>query len=201
MIPVDIEQGSPEWFSEKAYKPSASCFDKIVTSKGERSAQRKAYLYQLAGESIVGQKVETYQSQAMTRGIEMEPEARTLYEMLTDNEVRQVGCCYKDEKKNYLCSPDGLIDPDGGFEVKCPMVHTHVGYLLKGKLPTAYIQQVQGSMLITGAQWWDFMSYYPELPPLIVRVYPDKEFHEKLEKELNKFVVELEQTIEKLKEL
>jgi hypothetical protein len=52
MIPVEIEQGSTAWFSEKAYKPSASCFDKIVTSKGERSAQRKTYLYQLAGESI-----------------------------------------------------------------------------------------------------------------------------------------------------
>jgi hypothetical protein len=155
----------------------------------------------LAGESITGKKTETYQSAAMTRGIEMEPEARALYEMLTDNEVQQVGCCYKDEKKNYLCSPDGLIDPDGGWEGKCPLIHTHVEYLLKNKLPTAYIQQVQGSLFITGRKWWDFTSYFPGLPMLIVRVKPDKEFHAKLKKELDKFVVELAAMIKKLKAL
>jgi hypothetical protein len=137
----------------------------------------------------------------MTRGIELEAEARTLYEMLTDNEVQQVGCCYRDEKKNYLCSPDGLVESDGGIEIKCPLISTHVKYLLGNKLPTEYTQQVQGSLLITGRKWFDFMSYFPEMPPLIVRVFPDKEFMSKLEKELEKFVAELDALIKKLKEL
>ena len=92
----------------------------------------------MAGESILGRKEETYQSAAMTRGIELEPEARGYYELVKGVEVEQVGLCYPDERQRYSCSPDGLIGENGLLEMKCPILHTHVEYLLKGNLDIAF---------------------------------------------------------------
>ena len=198
MISLQIEQGSPEWFSAKAGKPSASSFDKIITTKGEPSKSAQKYMFQLAGEAIAGLKEETYQNATMQRGIELEEEARQFYEMVKDCKVEQIGLCYPNDKKRYLCSPDGLVGKDGLIEIKCPLIATQVGYLLDNVLPTEYFQQVQGQLLVTGRKWCDFVSYYPGLKPLIVRITPEKEFIKKLEAELEKFCVELETTIRKI---
>jgi len=200
MIILDCIQLSNEWFQSRCGIPTASHFDKIVTSKGEPSKQAEKYLYQLAGERITGVKEETYQNATMLRGTEMEEEARNLFQMIHDVEVWQVGLVYPDEKKLFSCSPDGLMG-DTGLEIKCPLIHTHVGYLLAGKLPTDYIQQVQGSMLITEFKAWYFMSYYPGLPPLIIKVERDMEFLIKLKVELEAFCEELDRVEDKLRRL
>lgn len=56
MIISHVQQGSDEWYAERAGKVTASCFDKIITSKGAQtaSATRATYLYQLAEERITG---------------------------------------------------------------------------------------------------------------------------------------------------
>jgi hypothetical protein len=33
-----------------------------------------------------------------------------------------------------------------------------------------------GCLWITGREWWDFMSFHPEMEDLIVRVYRDDEY-------------------------
>jgi putative phage-type endonuclease len=200
MIIVDCEQLSDEWFAARCGVPSASRFNKIVTTNGDRSKQATAYMYQLAGERIIGKAEETYMSASMQRGIEMEPKARQLYEMINDVDVQEVGLCYNDEHKQCSCSPDGLIDPKG-LEIKCPEIHTHIDYLLRGKLPTAYFQQVQGSMLVTGYDEWDFMSYFPGLPPLIVTVERNENFITALSEQLDEFCFDLAITTRKLKEM
>ena len=201
MYTLDVEQLSEEWFAARCGIPTASNFDKIVTSKGAPSTQSKQYMYKLAGETIIGIKEESYQNAAMQRGIEIEPEARGLYELMNDVEVDLVGLCYPDEHRDFSCSPDGLVGEEGGLEIKCPLIHTHVEYLLNGKLPKKYVQQVQGSMLISGRKWWDFMSYYPGLKPLVVRVERDEKFIAKLKSELDTFCNELKAVVQKLKEL
>jgi len=193
---INCEQRSPEWFEIKAGVPSPSKFAEIITTKGLPSKQRDKYLYQLAGESVAGIREDSYQSAAMQRGCELESEARTVYEFMTGNQVVEVGFIKCDTAGG---SPDGLINDDGGVEIKCPLISTHVGYKVSGKLPTTYFQQVQGYLYITGRQWWDFFSYYPGLKPLLVRVVPDKKFHEVLHNELIKFNEDLKKTIEKIK--
>lgn len=200
IIVNDFEQGTPEWFAARAGVLSASCFDRIVTSAGKASSQRTAYLHQLVGESLLGEKEETFTSKSMERGMEMESEARDLYEFIREVDVEEVGLCYRDERKLFSCSPDGLVGDNGGLEIKCPKMHTHIGYLLGGSLPTTYFQQVQGSLFVTGREWWDFMSYYPGLDPLIVRVTPDTEFHAKLEAALEKCAERLADMIKTIKE-
>jgi len=198
MIILDCEQCSDEWFAARVGVPSASCFDKIITTTGKPSAQREKYLYQLAGERLLGCKEESYQSAAMTRGIELEPEAREAYEFITGTEVETVGIVYKDERKRFSCSPDGL-PPERGLEIKCPSLSVHTEYLHKGKLPTTYFQQVQGSLYITGLEAWDFTSYYPGMDQLIVTVEPDFKWHKILEAELERFCDDLDKVTEALK--
>jgi predicted phage-related endonuclease len=194
-------QGTEEWFKEKAGVPSSSNFDKIITTKGEPSKSREAYMYRLAGERITGMTVETYQSKAMKDGIEKEAEARSLFEMIKDKDVAQVGMIYPDEEKKCLCSPDGLICDSEGLEIKCPELHTHVSYLLKGELPATYFQQVQGSLYVTNFNVWWFMSYFPGLPPLILKIKRDEDFILKLHLGLEKFCVELDQVTEKIRNI
>lgn len=185
----NISQLSAEWFSFRAGRPSASCFDKIYSPTGKVSTQAKQYMYQLAGERITKKKEESYHSQAMIEGIEKEEKARIDFEMITDFEVKQVASCLHDSEL-FSCSPDGLMD-DSGLEIKCPKMTTHVGYLVDNKLPTKYIPQVQGSMLVTGFDTWWFMSYYPGLKYLIVKVERDDNYCNALEIELKSFCEKL----------
>ena len=197
MIILDCEQGSEEWFEARKGIPTASCFDKIVTSKGESSTQATAYRHKLLAEWM-GAEQESYTNAHMERGTELEDEARRTYQFITEKTTRQVGLIYKDEKKLVSCSPDGF---EHGLELKCPAGNTHVKYLLDNKLPAKYVQQVQGSMYVTGADEWDFMSYYPGMPPLIITVKRDDEFQEKLDKALTKFIKKMLQDREKLSQL
>ena len=202
MIILDVEQGTDEWAQARVGMPSASVFDKLITSKGDASKSKQKLLYQLAGEKIIGAKEEGYTNGAMQRGIEMEPEARALFELMTCLKVQEVGMCYFDERKNRSCSPDGLIvgEPEG-LEIKCPSLAVHVEYLIGKKLPTAYFQQVQGSMYITGLERWHFFSYYPGMKPFHIVVERDEMWIAKLSKILDDFVVELEETTKQLEEV
>jgi hypothetical protein len=183
---IDVEQYSPEYWAAKLGKPSSSKFGLILTTKGEKSAQAKKYMLKLAGERVAGVAEETYQNGVMRRGLELEAEAREYYEFITGQEVRQVGFCLADEGP-WGASPDGLIGEEGCLEIKCPTMAVHVGYLLGGVLPSDYFQQVQGQLAVTGRPWVDFLSYYPGLPHLLVRVGPEKPFIQALKRELADF--------------
>lgn len=193
----EMEQRSVEWYKVRCGVPTASEFDKIITTKGAISTQRKKYLYQLAGERLGGVVDETYQSFAMQQGVLKEGEARNLYNIASGDEVKQVGFCLSDDGK-YGCSPDGLVGKDGAYEVKCPLIHTHIGYLIENDVPTDYYTQVQGQLLVTGRKWTDFMSYFPGLKPLIVREEPDEVFHKLLKKALEEFTNELDDLVKRL---
>lgn len=199
MIIDDVQQNSPEWLALRSGRPTSSCFDMIITPKtGKPSAQSQKYLYTLAGERIAGVKAESFQSDWMARGLQVQGEAIALFEMVRDVQVKEVGIVYPDERKLYSCSPDGLMETEG-LEVKCPAMHTHVDYLLNGSLPDEYKPQIQGSLLITGFQAWWFMSYYPGLPPLIVRVERDEKFIATLKVLLEDFCKELDKIEAKLR--
>lgn len=200
MIVLEVEQQSPEWLAARLGIPTASNFDKIVTTKGEASKQAQKYLFQLAGERVAKTSEEGFKSAYMQRGNEVEAEAREFYEVITDFDVRRVGVCYPNEDKKFSCSPDGLVGEDGGIQIKCPSMAVHVGYLIEHKLPTDYFVQVQGELLCTGRKWWDFISYYPGLKPLVVRVTRDEEFIKKLEIALESFCNELAEVTERIRQ-
>lgn len=193
---INVEQRSQEWHQARLGVPSASEFDKIVTSDGSPSKQRTKYLYELVGQKLGALPEESYTNKAIENGILREAEAREMYSRDV-KPVTQVGFCIHDE--GYGASPDGFVDEDGLIEIKCPALSTHIEYLIKQKLPTDYVQQVQGQLLVTERKYNDFISYYPCLKPLVVRCYRDEVFISRLRSELLKFIQELNELTEKLK--
>ena len=121
----------------------------------------------------------------MANGIENEPIARAWYEFEHDCDVTEVGFCLSDCGR-FGCSPDGLVGDEGGIELKCPSLETHVKYLREGVLPAEYRCQVHGEILVTGREWFDFVSYADGLPPFKIRIVPD-EFTKLLGDEVNRF--------------
>jgi hypothetical protein len=196
----DYPQLSEQWFAEILGNPGAHSFDNILTNvKGEPSKSALPLATQLAGEFVAGKQEESFSSSWMQRGIELESEARTCFEWKMDMPVREVAVCYPDEQKKYHCSPDGLLEP-AGLEIKCPKLKTHCQYLLDGVFPKKdYNAQVQGSMLVTGLPHWYFMSYYPGLEPLIIKVGRHEEYIDKLRNALDKFCILLVKTIKRVK--
>ncbi|MCP4127311.1 MAG: YqaJ viral recombinase family protein [Gammaproteobacteria bacterium] len=202
MIILDVEQRSPEWFAAKAGIPGASQFDMILTPGGKVSTQSVSLVHQLVAEIISLKRLDSgYTSYWMERGMEVEQEAIDFYAFDKEVEVQQVGLCYQDERRLWSCSPDGLLpEQDGGLELKCPSPKVHIDYLLAGTLPGKYKPQVQGSLWITGADWWDFMSYHPGLPTLIVRVERDEAYIGRLAKEVERVSGEVQQKVNIIKE-
>lgn len=199
IVERSFQQGSPEWMAARCGSPGASSLDKIITSTGKTSTQRKQYLYKMAGEKLLGKKEESFSSPAMARGTELEAEARAVFEMISGLSVEEVAMCYPDESKRFHCSPDGLIiGKDEGLEIKCPLLSTHVGYLDRGVLPTKYKLQTQGSLAITGYSKWWFCSYYPGLTPLILVVDRDETMIKAILDALNKFCDDMDILVEKL---
>lgn len=198
MLILDVEQGTDEWLAARAGIPTASNFKKIITSAAKPSTSASTYAYELAGERLLGMPGVNYTNEWMERGNELEDEAREVYEFMTGAKVEQVGMCYQDEQKLFSCSPDGLVGEDGGVEIKNPKLSTHIKYLYDNKCPSDYVPQVQGTLFITGREWWDFMSNYPGVKPLIVRVYPDEDFHKQLATELDKLLAKVNKIMRKI---
>lgn len=173
-------------------------FNKIITSQGKpvTASTTDTYMNTLLAEWLVSGQVESYQSEWMARGTELEPRARAFYELETGKEVKQVGFV-KHDFLDVGGSPDGLSDT-GGIEIKCPAPQTHVKYLLQQKCPADYIPQVQGSMWLCERDEWDFLSYHPDMSPLLITVTRDDAFIETLESLVTKFLEKMQQKRGKL---
>lgn len=219
---LDVPQYSPEWYAARAGIPTASGFDKILTAaKGEPSKSQDDYIDELI-QDMFDQRPNAFSERgrigtpAMEEGRRNEPEARKFYTAHTKLPVRQVGFVLSDCER-FGCSPDGLVGfvetgrdiskkdqeiilgtAEYGLELKCPMLKTQAGYIrkykAKGELPPEYKQQVHGTLIVTGAPYWDFLSYAYPLSPHFVRVHRD-EYTDKLEAELRKFLDRLDEAV------
>jgi len=189
---IDCEQRSDEWYQVRAGRVTASHFNDVMNKK----SGRETYMMRLLAERLTGSREETYQSQDMLNGIELEPEAREFYEWVTGTTVCQVG--FMEMDKDVGCSPDGLIGEDGLIEIKCPRVTTHIRYILGELKPTetTYKWQVQGQLMICKRKWTDFVSFCPQYlkqPVWIKRVEPDTALQTQLAGGIADFVTELTQ--------
>ena len=175
MIVHDCQQYDATWFKLRRGVPTASDFHRIVTAaKWEYAAGRDSYIDDLIADKFCPWYgcVDDYVSAAMKNGSIMEPTARRFYEFDRNCDVKQVGFITTDDGR-FGCSPDGLVGDDGGLECKSPKHTTHVSWLRAGGVPTKHLAQCHGCLVVTGRDWWDFLSYAEGLPPLLVRVERD----------------------------
>lgn len=195
-------QGTPEWMEARAGVVTASEFDSILTPefKARTGEMPKTYLAKKLAEKWIGGPLPGFNVWATEQGQILEEEAVPFFTLETGLAVERVGLCLTDDGR-VGCSPDGLIGEDCGLEVKCPMIETHMKYLLSGIIPKDYAAQVHGSMYVTGRPRWMFLSYCRALPPLIVTIDRDEEIQEKIAEALADFLQALDVGMKRLVEI
>lgn len=178
-----IEQRSDQWLEARKGKITASRFaDAIAFDKrnGKPTEARNSYLFDLVYQITSGNLKDQVTAKALAHGIETEPIARDAYELETGNFVVESEFILHPEFDFIGCSPDGLIDDDGGIEIKSPHnPKVHLTTILAG-MPPEHIAQVQGCMFVTGRKYWDFVSYDPrqcdDLRLYVQRVFRDDQY-------------------------
>ena len=196
------EQGTAEWFAERLGILTASHADMVVTSTGKRctSQTRTSYMYGLIGERLTRNIEMQHSTPAMERGVNLEPRAREWYEFTTGRDVAQVGFVHRDAGMKCGCSPDGLC-AGRMIEIKCLMRRGHIAALLRGRVPTAHIAQVQFQLWVAGLALCDFVLYTPEpeIPSMIWTVAADPDLHAAYSEAVPEFCAELDVMEEKLR--
>lgn len=199
MIILECEQNTPEWDAARLSIPTSSKFQEIVQTNGKRSKSREKYLFKLAGERLSGEKAVSYYGKSMETGHEREDESCQLYSLVDANgiNVSKVGFCFYDERRDRGCSPDRLVGDDGGLETKNAEPHVQLDRLENGWSKAMHFQQVQGSLYISGREWWDLRSYSRGIKPITIRFERDEKFIKILDEEINLFNYDLRELVKK----
>ena len=197
----ECDQGSDEWKELHMGRPSASQFHRILTpAKGELAAGRWTYAFELVVERLLKETKHGLTGLYWPeRGKLLEVDAVRHYEFVHSCRTAKVGFITPDHGL-WGCSPDRLmVEEVGALELKCPSPEKHVEYFYQGP-GKDYRCQVQGSLMITGFPWWDFMSYHPNLPDALYRFERDDEFIDKLHKALAQFCQEVDNIEKKVRD-
>ena len=189
-----MEQRSDDWFSVRLGKVTASKIaDVMAKTKSGYGASRANYMMQLLCERLTGAREESYTNAAMQRGTDLEPVARSNYELLYEP-VTEVGFILHPTIAMSGASPDGVVG-DGLLEIKCPNTATHVEFIRTGVIDKKYILQMSFQMMCADKVWCDFVSFDDRLPPelqmVVIRVDRDKSLCDEIETEVKLFLSEL----------
>jgi len=193
----NIIQGSPEWFNMRVGKVTASHAQAI----GNNGKGLDTYLLEVVSEMFSSAQKDQYSNEHTERGNELEPLARSMYELQENVEVEEIGFA---EYNDFVgCSPDGLVGDDGMIEIKCPDDKTYFNLLMNENIDSSYIWQCQMNLLILEKKWCDLIFYNPnfEKSMKIFRLKPDKEMFSRLKEGFAKAEKEIIRMISKYKEI
>lgn len=201
MIIIECQQNTPEWHRARLGKATASKFEKIISPTGKASIQWEAYAHEILAEEIVGHTIEGYKSADMEEGQRREEESVSYYEMKKGIDTVKVGFIANDAH-TLGCSPDRLVGKEGMLEMKNPKHNTQVDYLLlEANVSKGYWPQLQGQLYVAERQWVDIVSYFPEMPEVIVRVERDEPYINLMASMLDEFIGKLAKKRARLMEL
>lgn len=172
----NFEQRSPEWYEIRKGRMTASKASCIAKA----DSGLDTYIIEIMSEYFSIAPKEMYINDDMQRGIDLEPEAKLVYELEKSVTVEPIGFVIYNEYAG--ASPDGLVDDDGLIEIKCPKDTTYTKLLYDEKIKPDYVWQMQMQMLITGRKWCDFVAYndHYDKNVFIKRVERDEEKIQKL---------------------
>jgi hypothetical protein len=182
----NVEQKSPEWFALRLQYPLTASKAQAIGNQGKGL---ETLCWEQLSKKYSSSEADKYTNGHLERGVELEPQAVSIYELKTGNTVKTVGFITNEAISNVGgVSPDGLINEDGNLEVKCfddaKYFKMLVDFKAKGdfEIESGYIWQMQMQMLFNGRLWTDFVAYNPNYSEsmLIKRVYPDAVMQQKL---------------------
>jgi hypothetical protein len=157
----NIQQGSPEWFAIRVGKITGGQAKSMVGSLWLELCDK------IAAEQLTGyadDQFDSFESDDMIRGKELEPIARAEYERLRGVKVEVFGFVQPDDVDWFGFSPDGHIDQVGAIEIKSPRPKKHLTYIRRGKIPAEHEGQIIAAFLCAPElEWVDFISYCPEI--------------------------------------
>lgn len=153
-----MEQRTEEWHAARKGRITASSVGAIL---GHAPYATRDDVMRRMVREWVGAEPEFEGNIATEYGTRNEAGALTEYQMETGNAVQSVGFITRDDWAG--CSPDGLIDEEGGLEIKCPFG------LRKDEVPAFktlddqphYWDQIQFSLWVTDRSWWHFYQWSP----------------------------------------
>lgn len=191
---INCIQGTEEWFKCRLGMLTASEAQAISAN----GAGLKTLVNKLVAERLTGKIEQGYMNSDMQRGKDLEAEARNAYELETNNSVIQVGFCKLDDYVGG--SPDGLINEDGGIEIKCFSDSKFVDYMFSEKVDTGYEWQCQYNMFVTDRKFWDYVVYNPNFKKslIIKRINRDEVAIEKIKAGIETGKAMIKTMIEKL---
>lgn len=197
-----MEQGTEEWFNARCGCVTASKFKDIMAmslSSGKPFKALEDYMWTVATERFYGTPVEGFTAKSTDWGKELEPHAKNAYEVETGNIVTPSGFVLHPLIKFCGASPDGLIEHDGGIEIKCPKDRrVHMRTWLAG-MPAEHYAQVQGNLWVHNRKWWDFVSYDPRAPEgfrlYVQRIERDEIYIPILEAKITRFLGDVEKLV------
>lgn len=205
---INVQQLSGEWFQAHCGKVTGSHMKALldITKKGEPGSTRKTYFRTKLAEMLTGVAIQdNYVSKEMLDGIEREPIARAAYEAQEECMVEEVGFVMHDSIERFGCSPDGLVDQDGGVEIKCPKAGTHLHWIMNGKIPEEHTPQLRAELSVTGLKWIDFVSFNPEVPKplrlMVIRMTHEQADVGLIEEAVQQFISELDAAVERLRNI
>jgi len=199
------EKTKEEWHQQRLGKLTASRFEDLMVrdKSGKKPGQAAMkYVYEKVAELLTNQP-HIVTSQATDWGNQMEAFAIAKYTEQTKNTVTPGGFFEFSDMAGG--TPDGLVDGDGIVEVKCPYnPANHVETVLTNEVPTKYIYQIQGNLMVTGRKWCDYISYDPRvqeesLQLFIKRVYRDEEIISEIRERIEELSQLVKELYEKLK--
>lgn len=168
---------------------------------GKESAERAKLKMLIVAERLTDIIAPHYVTEAMAWGIATEAEAREAAAKLIGLDIKPCGFFDHPEIDNFGATPDGLIDDDGCFEVKCPTTVTHLSWLLENKVPEQHKAQMAAQLLCTGRRYCKFMSYDPRVPkrPILYKHYaPSQAERDAVERAAVLFLAEAEALFERV---
>jgi len=179
----EIIQGSDEWFEIRKRKLTGS----HATSIAANGKGLITYCKEIVIDLIRITERNNFISKDMERGNLLEPTARNAYEFEKGVKIKEVGFIENSKYENVGISPDGLINDDGGIEIKARNDIKHFS-LLKGETTEIPYNQIQMCLMITNRDWWDFVSINTNFKEFlfIKRIFPDYDYFKKLEKGFKK---------------
>jgi exodeoxyribonuclease (lambda-induced) len=192
MIYHAAPQGSQAWLDARKGVITASRFKdcRARLKGGQPDKKCIGYAQDTARQRVGGTVPEVYVNAAMRFGSEQEPLARMAYEHRTGYLVEEVGFMTTDDRM-FGVSLDGAIDDDGILEVKT-LVSSDTLFTALGGDISAYIDQCNGALWLTGRKWVDLVLWAPDLKDIgahltIIRINRDEEAIQALEDDLVKF--------------
>lgn len=191
----DIVQNTDAWMKARGGLATTSSFSKIITPSGAKSRSMDGYANQVVTELLLGKSVDRDLSNiyAIQWGNEYEDRAADLYQFETGHDLKHGGF-YCDDHFKRGASPDAIVMENGEeiglTEIKCPEDPTkHVEFLFRKEINPIYKPQLFGQMHVTGFDWVDWLSFYPELPHVRIKTEKssDLDFYNKMVDLLDEF--------------